>query len=259
MNFKKIITLFCICLPLCIAARIVQITVFIENSNGFYKYGYEHIGNACIVFVAIVCVGLAIAAFKAYKDPRRAPKVNPLLTVASFCMAFSLFAETCLEKMPVTMPSEQLLIVKAVTLFCGVYFVVFGLQGFTEIRIAPLLHIMPCLYTIVKTIFTFINISSLALISDNVLLVAGYCFLMLFFINFGKLHNRLDTELNFRKILATGLGSAMLCATQSLAYFLVNIFGKGYSHSDTTVMISLFSFSFFIIAFVVSHFTRSKK
>ncbi len=259
MNFKKIFIAFCVGLPLCIAARIVQLTVVIENSNGFYKSGYELLGNALVVVVALVCVGLAVIAFKAYKAPECAPKTNIVMTVAAICVAVALICETFFENMPQTMLPWQMLTIKAVTLFCGVYFLAFAIQGITNIKLPAILHAVPCVYAILKTVFTFINISSLALISDNVLLMSSYCVLMLFFINFGKLYNGLDKELNFRKILATGLIGATLCGTQSVSVLAVNVFGKGYTHSDTSVMFTLLVFGFFIVAFLVSHFAKSQK
>jgi hypothetical protein len=132
------------------------------------------------------------------------------------------------------------------------------IAGFAKIRVVSLLHIVPFLYVAVRAIFTFVTISSLALISDNILLMAGYCLLMLFFINYGKLYNKLDTELNFRKILATGLTASLVCVTESIPYFLVNIFSaEQYLHADICVVITALAFGIFTTVFTVSHFYKT--
>lgn len=259
MNFKKIMTTFFICLPVCIAARVLQIVYTIEESNGFYLDGKATFGNIMLVVIALACVVLFFVAFKAYKTPEKTPRVNIGLALASFLVALAFLFELFFETVAPTTPDWQKYAVKVITVASVGYFVLFGISHFCKIKMPRLMHAIPAVYAIARTIFTFINISSLASISDNILLMASYCVLMLFFINYGKLYNGLDLEINFRKILATGLASATLCASQSVAYLLVNVFGKGYTHSDTSVIFTLFAISVFIVVFILAHFKTSKK
>lgn len=259
MNFKKIMTTFFICLPVCIVARVLQIAFTIEKSNGFYLDGFDTFGNIMMVLIGLACALLFFVAFKAYKTPEKTPRVNLAMSVASFVLAAAFLCELFLESVAPTTPEWQKYAVKVITIAAAIYFVLFGSSHFCKIKMPRLIHAVPAVYAIARTIFTFINISSLASISDNVLLMSSYCVLMLFFINYGKLYNGLDVEVNFRKILATGLATATLCASQSVAYLLVNLFGSGYTHSDISVIFTLFAISVFIVVFILAHFKTNKK
>ena len=116
------------------------------------------------------------------------------------------------------------------------------------------------IYLIVRAIITFINVSSLAVISDNIILIVAYCLLMLFFANFARLYNNLGNESTFRKILAFSLTSAVCCLVQSVGFFVVNlILTEDYLHTDKTANFVLLFFGLFVIAFTYSYFTRAKR
>lgn len=257
MSFKKILLLFLISLPVCVAARIFGIVYATEYETGFSVSGREVINYAVIALIAVVCVALAFFSFKAYKNPEKPPRTKALLSVLAMVVVCGLLREVIFENMPQTMLAWQVLLLKFTTVICAIYFVVFAVQGMVGFKLPALLHAIPCIYAIIKTIFTFINISSLALISDNILLVASYCLLMFFFINYGKLYNGLGKEKGFRKLAATGLPAATLCITQSLSVILVNAFSvKPYLHSDSGVMWAIFGIGLFIIGFLYEYFYK---
>ncbi len=258
MTFNRIMLIFCIGLPVCITARIFQITQTIDYSNGFYFNEQKVLGNVMLFVILLVCIGLGFAAYKAYKTPEKPPETNPLLTVSAALVAVIIMFEFFGESVPLALSVWQAIFVKLMTAVCVLYFLLLSIQGHFGIKIPALFHIIPCIYAVGRTVFTFIGISSLAVISDNILLVAAYCALMVFFINYGKLYNNLDTELNFRKILASGLTASVLCLTQSVSYILINIFGSElYLHTDLSAMLSLFALGAFSIIFTVSHFWKT--
>ena len=260
MNFKKILLCFGIGTPLCVVARTFQIVYATEYTTGFFVRGREAVGWAMLGVIAFVCVALAAASFKAYKNPEKAPKTKTALSVIAIFTAIALVYEIISENMPLTMPAWQVTVIKFVTVLCAIYFVAFAMQGFTGFKMPALAHAIPCAYAIIKTIGTFINISSLPLIADNILLVAGYCLLMLFFINYGKLYNRIDGERGFRKLLASGFAASSVCISQSLSIIVINIVrSKAYLHADMGVMGSLLAIGLFIAVFICDHFYKAEK
>lgn len=259
MNFKKIITFFCVGLPLCTVLRVLQIVKTVEYQNGFFYGEQKALGTVLTVFIALVCVLIAFCGNKAYKMPQKPPKSNVALSVCALSVAVSLFAEAFNQAFPVTVAPWQMGVTRIVTVCAAAYFVVVAINGFINIKVAPMVHVIPIVYAVIKTIFTFIGVSSLALISDNILLMGGYCLLMLFFINFGKLYNNIDDERNFRKILSTGLTASLICVSQSAAYFIVNVFSsEKYLHSDMNVIFTLFCLGVFAAVFVISHFRQTE-
>lgn len=260
MSFNKILIFFCAGLPLCTAARVLQIALTLDRQNGFFFEQYKVLGMALTAIIALVCVFIAFCGFKAYKTPKQPPKANIALVVLSALIAISLVGEALNLSFPMTITNWQIGVIRISTVICAFYFAVLAFVSLANKKLNPLMHIVPIAYSVVKTIFTFIGVSSLALTSDNVFLMAGYSLLMLFFINYGKLYNGLDSELNFRKILATGMTAAIVCISQSAGYFLVNVFAsEKYLHIPKSSMITLLLLGVFIIIFTVSHFKENKK
>ncbi len=249
MDFKKLAFSLAAAVPICSIIRILQIVFLVEYSNGFYFSGKELIGNLCLVLIALICAGLSFLAFRMDKISVALPKKDWVLAIASFIVAITLFRELFGENLPMTMLAGQVLLLKLATAFTAVYFLVIAIKSVMRFKLPPILHIMPIIYAIVKTIFTFINFSSLALISDNVLLLAAYCSLMLFFISYGKLYNGIK-EKGFKKFLATSVATIVLTITASLPNLIINIFGKEpYIHTNTNVLITLLAFGIFAIVF----------
>lgn len=258
MSFKKIMLIFYIGLPLSLFTRVFQILFTIDYDNGFFANWRKVPGTIATVVILAIAFILAVCAYKAYKTPEHPPKNNPALAISSGVVALALISELVFQKFPLTSLDWQISCVKIATAVAIVYFAAVALQGVLKFRLPALFHVVPFFYIMAKVIFTFISISSLALISDNILLMTGYCLLMLFFINYGKLYNKLDTELNFRKILATGLSAATICGAQSLAYFGINALSlQDYLHSDITAMFTLLTFAIFTTVFTISHFRKT--
>lgn len=251
MNFKKNIAYLSAALLVCTLIRIFQIIFLVEYSNGFYYVGKGLLGNLCMVLIALICAGLVFFAFKTEKTAVAPPKTDWLLAIISVVVAVTLFRELFGENMPMTMTAGQVFSIKMLTVFTAVYFIVFCMQYIMGFKMPPLLHIMPIIYATAKTIFTFINLSSLALISDNILLLASYCSLMLLFISYGKLHNGIEEKRGFTKFLATSCVSAVITITASMPNIIINLFSKQpYIHTNTDVLITLFAFGVFAIVFI---------
>ena len=257
MDLKKLAYSLAAALPICSIIRILQIVFWVEYSNGFYFSGKEFLGNLCLVLIAFICGALSFFSYKIEKISVIIPKRDWVLAVASVIVSITLFRELFGENLPMTMLASQVLLLKLTTAFTAVYFLIFALKCIINFKMIPLLHIMPIIYATIKTVFSFINLSSLALISDNILLLASYCSLMLFFISYGKLYNGIK-EKGFKKYLATSIATIVITITASLPNLIINIFGKEpYIHTNANVLITLLAFGVFVMVFAYK--TMNKK
>lgn len=260
MKLNKIMTFFCIGLPICVCLRIFQIVFTIELETGFYVNQFATIGKIISAVILAFCALLCWFAFKYYKAPENPPKHNVVLSAISICLACATIFQAFGEGNYVVTFSWQVGLIRILGVVATAYFVAFGLKYYIDFKFPPILHIIPCLFMIVRTAFIFINTSSLAHISDNVLLLASYCAVLIFFVNFAKLYNDIDNEKNFRKMLASGLVSANLCLTQSLPHIVVNIASDNrYLHVSHISNISVLLMGIFVLTFLVSHFYISNK
>lgn len=253
MSFKRMISVFGIGLLLCTVFRVLKLAEIVEYESGFFTEEKRVFGIVLSILIVLVCGAVAFLNGKVVKTYEYPPQNNIFLFVGAGLLAVSLLNEAFNQDFPVTVAPFQIGITRMAAVIAAAYFIILALSFFVKITFKPMVHIIPIIYFIIKTIFTFIGISPLALISDNALLMAGYCLSMLFFINYGKLFNGINCENNARKLLGVGFPAAIICISQSVAYFLVNIFGKEkYTHSDLDVMFTLLFIGLYIIAFTIS-------
>ena len=155
----------------------------------------------------------------------------------------------------VTMPWQNILLTVSGVL-TAVYFLLYAISGVIKIKFSPLTSFLHAVYCIVKIISSFTALSSLALISDNVMILSVLCVILIFFLSFGKLYNGIDTERNFRKLMASGLVSIVLCFTQSIPHIIINLTThNGYLHTSNAANFSVLCFGIFIAVFTFSHFS----
>lgn len=261
MKLNKIMFFFCVGLPVCVCLRIFQIVFTIELETGFYLTKFETAGKGIMAVIFLFCLFLLWFAFKSYNSPESAPKTNIAMALISFVFGAAVALQGFGEGSYYILASNwQNILMQIASIAAAVYFVIFAINKFVPFEFPPILHIIPCCFLILRTVFVFINISSLAYISDNIFLLAAYCTSLLFFVNFAKLYNGIDSDKNFRKLLSWGLVSGTLCLTQSIPHIVVNIAsGNRYLHISHFANISLLFMGLFILVFLVSHFYVSKK
>ena len=255
MKLNKIISFFFIGLPICVCLRIFQIMFTIELETGFYVNEFATIGKAISAVIFIFCALLCWFSFKYYKSPENPPKPNMLISVISIGLAVVTILQAFAETNYALTFAWQIWLIRILGVVTSAYFVMFGLKYYINFKFPPILNIVPCIFMIVRTTFIFISTSALAHISDNVLLIAAYCAILIFFVNFAKLYNDIDNEKNFRKLLASGLVSASLCLTQAIPHIIVNVIsGNKYLHVSYVSNVSVLFIGIFVLTFLVSHF-----
>lgn len=256
MKYKKIILFFCIILPLSIFLRTFQLFFTVETNTGFFKREYETAGFYLLILIIAVCASLAIICFTGHRNPEHPPKINPLISFASGFALLGIAAGVYIARLtPVIMP-WQILLLTVSGVLAAVYFLLYAISSFIDLKLPPLLSVLPSVYFIMKIICSFTTVSSLALISDNILILSALCVMLLFFLSFAKLYNGIDTERNFRKLMASGLVSTVLCFTQSIPHIIINLItDNGYLHTSNVDNFSVLSFGIFIAVFIFSHFS----
>lgn len=259
MKLSKITAFFCIGTPICVALRIFQVLFTIELKTGFYTKEYEVIGKVISAVIFAFCVFLYLFCFKYYKSPEKPPKQNIVLSVTAIGLAAVTVAQSFFDTGITLSSAWQILIIKIIGIITAFYFIWFAVSKYINKTVLSLIHIIPCIFMIFRTAFIFIDTSVLAHITDNVLLIATYCVVMVFFVNFAKLYNGVDSDKNFKKLLASGMVSVSLCFTQSIPHIIVNLSSNnGYLHVSHIANISTLVMGIFILVFLISHFVLNK-
>lgn len=256
MKYKKIIFLFALFLPVSIVLRLVQLSFTVDYKTGFFVKQFESNGEAMLWVVLALCFVPALFALISHRNPEKPTEPNVFLSTASFLMSTAVLYELFFEKFSNTVMSWQILAVKTTGMLTAVFFALYGLERFISFKLPRIFTAIPTLYFIFRIICDFTSISALALISENLLVMLAYCSVLLFLLQFAKLYNGLDTEYNFRKLLATGLASIVLCFTQTVPHIVLKLVtGYSFMHTSLATNINIFFVGIFIATFIFSHFS----
>lgn len=256
MKYEKIILFFCIALPLSVSMRILQLYYTVELKTGFYKPEYQNAGLYLLLVILAFCAVTAVLSFTSHRNPEHPPRITPPLTAAALFFAAAVCYELFHEVSSASVKPWQMTLLTLTGFGAVLFFIYYAVSPYINFRLPKLCAAFPAVYFILRIICSFTAISSLALISDNILVTAAYCLILLFMLAFAKLYNGLDSEYNFRKLLAFGLVSVILCATQAIPHIMINISTDGgYSHTTNAANISLLAAGVFIAVFIFSHFS----
>ena len=255
MKLNKIFLFFGITLPISIAMRFLQLFFTVEIKTGFFTTESGNYGILLSVLIFIIFFATALFGYFTYKKPEQSPKPNVALSISSVMLSLSLLYQLFTQHTNAI--PWQLLLLYVSGIATALYFLLFAIAPFLNIKLPSLLTTFPTIYLVTRLICDFTSISKLAIISDNVLIIATYCVMLLFMLNFAKLYNLLDTDKNFKKLLATGLGSVTLCFTNAIPFFAINFKTNfGYQHTSVSENITLIFWGLFIITFLLTHFSK---
>jgi len=259
MRYKKIMLFFCLALPICMILRYLQISYTIDATTGFFHNEFKLYGDLLTVAIFVPVILASVFGFFTYRTVQNPTERNWTLRVASGLFAVSVLFETFFGRVSINVRVWQALLLRISGLALAVFLIMYAAGLFIKIKLPTLVAVLPIIYYVMKIICDFTSISSLALISDNVIIIATYCVMLLFMLNFAKFYNDVVNEKASKKLLASGIASIILCFTQSVPYLLVNVTnGFNYSHTSLESNLSIFCAGLFIAAFTFSHFNKKK-
>ena len=257
MKYKKILTFFLVALPLSVFLRTLQLLFTVESETGFFKPEVSNYGIYMLIVIFAFVLLTAIFSFTAHRSPEQTPNINIFMSISAFGTALALFYEVNSEALPQTVMLWQRSLLFVTAILAAIYFIIFAIKRFISFSIPPICAAIPTVYLIFRVICYFSAISPLALISDNIILMAAYLASLWFMLQFAKLYNDVGNEKDFRKLLASGLISSILCFTQSVPHFIMNfVNGFKYHHTSIESNITVLFLGIFILSFTLSHFSH---
>ena len=200
MNYKKIMIAFCTALPLSIALRFAGLWFTVETKTGFFKHHLEPIGNYMLFIIFLIAFTVGVFGFLNTKKPETPPKTNLFTSIASFVYAISILYEIFTDDITSTSVLPwQITLLRITGILSAVFFVIYGATAFIKFKLPDICTTLPILYLVLRIICDFTAISSLATISDNLILMGAYCTSLWFMLQFAKFYNLADQEKNHKK------------------------------------------------------------
>ncbi len=260
MKYKSIMTFFCVSLPICILLRTLQLVFTIDGKTGFVKQGFEEISFAITVIIFIVIA--ASSAFGAFvkKIKRRECKINPFMSVVSISLAVVTIVEAAVVELGgglTNIMSSVLLLLGAVT--AGV-FLLYGIQAMGAFKLPGFVYIIPIAYWVLKLVFVFSRISSLALISDNVFLMFSYCAMLVFMLEFGKDEIGMYKDGIHKGLLISSIAACMLSFVISVPSLIALAIGTlEVLHENIYALFTALFSGLFLFVYILSCFAAQKR
>lgn len=257
MKYNKLLVLFFILLPMAVATRFVQLINTVEAETGFFIKEYTALGNGMLIAIFIFALAGGLFPFLSFRCPAHPPKHNIFLTVSSVFLAISIVFELLTEQFPATIGSVPIILLRCIGFCCAAFFVIYGIEKYLPIKLPELSYAIPVIYMLLRIICDFISIATIAFISDNLLLMASYCSVVWFVLNFAKLYIGIDDQKNFRKIMSGAMMGVIFCYTQSIPHLLINILtDNSLLHTSLQANLNIFAMGTFMLCFMISHFSK---
>lgn len=257
MKYNKILFFFGIALPLCVLMRTVQIFFTVDFSTGFIIHDLKGYGYGLSAVIIAFCAVLVLICFNSHNNPDNPPRKNLSVGVPSLILAVVTAYELFAGNFFGAVSGIRIVFFVIIGIASVISFAVYGFSNISSVKFRPILAVLPVVYFIVKIIFTFTAVYSLAVITDDLLLISAYCVILLFFLAFAKLYNGIDTETNFRKLMAWGLCGSVLCFTQAVPHIIVNLArGFSYLHVSVAENLGVLASGIFLTAFTLTHFSK---
>lgn len=253
MKYNKIMFLYFAALPISLVLRILQLLVTVEPQTGFYIPESKGMGTAFMILILLCSLFVALFARLTYKQPECLPRINIWLSIPSVLFAVGIIFETFFADFSLPILGWQNILLKVISIGTSIYLLAFAVSPLLRFKIKPILSTFPVIYSIIRLICDFTLVSKLAIISDNILLIAVYSVSMFFFLNFAKLYNGIDDDKNYKKILSYGLTLSVLCFTSSVPNLLFSAIFRGYDHISIFSNITVLFIGMFATAFVFSY------
>ncbi len=256
MRYGKIMLAFWIILPLSVILRAAQLYFTVDAKTGFFLPEFEFYGNLMLILIFLCALVVIIFSFNSHRSPERVAKNNIFISFFSILFGASILICGLFEKFPSVVPSWQISVLKVLGYLTSAFLIVFGLTIFLKFKLQPILTVLPVLYLIARIIADFTSISTLAIISDNLIIMAAYSLSLLSFFYFSKFCNKISSDWDNRKLLAFGLSASLLCLVQSVPnLFFLAFSQKNYIHTSLNSNVNLLNMGLLILIFILSHFS----
>ncbi len=239
-------------------ARIFQLFFAIDLKTGFYKTQFSALGLGITIFTAILCGSVALLARNTFNIIDNGWVVSKVTSVFSGVLSVALFYELFSEKFIAQGVAWQVALMKIVGFLTAAYFLAFALFRVLNVKMPDIAHAIPAIYMIVRIICSFINISSLSLIAENIFLLASYCCMLLFFVSYAGFY--CIDEQNIIPLYTRGFLAFAFGFCTALPNIIANTVAKsGYTHIPVHSQVVLLVMSLFIASFIYEKFFKAEK
>jgi hypothetical protein len=232
----KNLFIFSLCLAvICTAIRTATILYATEGTTGFFIARLSGLGIFLSIAVFLLTVTAFIFAFFADKKPSVNFKLNPLSGTLSIICGIITLLYPLLYKAPSLIGWQNNL-----TLFfaflSGLWFALYGISAFINIKIPPLSCVVPMFYFLMRLVLVFTSFSSSALVAEHVFSLSYRCALLVFMLMFLRICAGFTSKRTLKFFLPVSVTTFILTFVSVISRLIVHFsLGDAFIHGDIPV------------------------
>lgn len=252
MSYRHTMTLFGVCLPICLVLRVLQLIFTIDSTTGFIKQQYSAISVIImlVIFAGIISVGLIGFACDGIKFQKK--EINPVTSLTSFLTGGMFIYDTAALVASASIAAWYDKVLLLFGLLSAAVFIAFGIKKIYMYKFPSILLVVPVFYYIVRLISIFVSTSALSLVTKNIFLLFANGALLIFMFEFSKTENKIDDTPKIKKLFSAAIVASMFCFVQALPRIIV--YGASMSGRDMADALLTLTISLFVISYMISEF-----
>lgn len=232
MKYKHIIGLSLAGTGCAFLLRLLQLLALTDAATGFGKLGSPYFGLNITVYLVTFIMALAIFFVSFYlskRQPAAAPDMSLSPSLSVFCFIMTVFHMLRIGKfllMGGEITSSSGAIFTVLQLLSALFYVLYGVSGFSPIKFPRVLTIIPILTCGYDLVSAFLGYTGMANISDNVYECLFLSISLFFFLLHGKIISSVTIRRSSRIILPTALLAVFFGIIASLPPIMTALLGS---------------------------------
>lgn len=262
MKQGKIWAIFSFSTAIAVVLRLLQTAFFIDNETGFSKSGGTNTAVLAITYGIIVICAVAVfiaTTFLSNLQPIHAPdiKTHKGLAVTAFLQA--IYGLYTLASVSVDGLRGSNTVYAVLLLLNVVFFCLYGISAFADIKLTPLLSLMPIFSSLFVLISKFLSYNGVANISENILSIFFMCLQTVFYLYHAKIICDTESRRSCRLILPIGCFTAfcgLICTLPQIMLYTVG--GSEVLHNSGATELGFLFTAIYAIAFITSLYSKKE-
>ncbi len=246
---KNTLTIFGIIIAIiCIAIRTVTLMYVTEGETGFFVSRLIPMGIALCAATFILTFVASAFSFSAKQ------KAENCFVISKTSGVFSVILGVCLlcyclgfGSHPYAMEWQHTLEIVS-GILSGVWFILYGLTAFVDIKLPALTAIIPVIHWICRIMVVFSAFSTTSLVAEHIYSLAALCFVTVFMLMFGKTVSGIAGSKTLICLFPTAICASILTLISSVSRLAVTLLNHSEKiHGETPVDIVGIAVGIFIL------------
>ncbi len=245
----KNLTIFSIAVAvLCIAARTVTLLYTVETSTGFFIARLTTLGISLSIGIFLLTLVAVIFAFTAKEKANCPFQLSKISGIASFLLGFATLLYSFGFNSHSYLIQWQHTLEAFSGVLAGVWFILYGISAFTDIKLPKIAAIIPCIHYIMRLIVVFTTLSTSALVTEHVFSLAYHASVMVFMLYLGRIAAGETSKNSAKSFFPVTTAAFIFTCTSVFSRLIMLLLGKPEMiHGETALDITGIILSIFML------------